>query len=86
MYVYSDLVLFCVCVCAPLTHVRMSSCFIVFQRQLQCAYLARLLDEATGLRTHASGDGWVAIDCTSLLDRPFEWDEEEEEEEEDSEV
>lgn len=38
------------------------------QRQAECAYLAALLDEATGLRTHASGDGWVAIDCRSLLD------------------
>ena len=38
------------------------------QRQMQCAYLAEALDEATGTRTTASGDGWVAIDCTSLLD------------------
>jgi hypothetical protein len=44
------------------------------QRQAECAYLAALLDGATGLRTSGSGDGWVAIDCRRLL-------EEEEEEE-----
>ena len=47
------------------------------QRAAECSYLASLLDEATGLRTHASGDGWVAIDCTSLRrddDAAWEWD------------
>lgn len=37
-------------------------------RQAQCAYLAKSLDEATGLKLTASGDGWVAIDCTCLVE------------------
>jgi len=47
----SFFVLLRVCASNPFTN------FVLFvfvlQRQLQCAYLARLLDEATGLRTHA---------------------------------
>uniref|UniRef100_A0A7S4F7S9 RAP domain-containing protein n=3 Tax=Chrysotila carterae TaxID=13221 RepID=A0A7S4F7S9_CHRCT len=38
------------------------------RRQLQCEYLSYKLDELTGMRLAARGDGWVVID-TALMDR-----------------